>query len=143
MPILGLNFDKLAVERKKVGATNINIKTSMGITGIKKEELSVGSKKEPLLRVSFEFGVDYEPDVAAIKIEGNLVYTEEAKKLDSILKAWKKDRKLDENMMSSFMNAVFLKCSIKSLMLSQEVNLPPSIRLPTVKPTTDASQYIG
>lgn len=143
MPILGLNFDKLSVERKIQGAQNITIKTSMGLKDIKKEEISMGKKKEAILRIFFEFIVDYEPKVAQIVVEGNLVYTDEAKKLDDITKEWSKTKKLSEELMTNVMNAVFLKCSIKALLLSQEINLPPNVQLPTIKPKMDASQYIG
>ena len=83
--------------------------------------------------ISFEFNVAYEPKIADIDISGNVLYmTEEAK---SIISEWKKTKKLsNEKMTYDVVNTILTKCDVKSLQLSEEMNLPPAIKLPRVVP---------
>ena len=59
---------------------------------------------------------------------------DEPKKIEDILKTWKKDKSLHKDITQLIINAVLSRCNIKALELSQDVNLPPHIRLPLIKP---------
>jgi hypothetical protein len=57
---------------------------------------------------------------------------EETKKINSIMAEWKKEQKVDKDIMTPLLNTVLTKCNIQALILSQHVNLPPPIPLPKV-----------
>ncbi|MFH1972805.1 MAG: hypothetical protein ABIJ18_04990 [archaeon] len=149
MPVIGFNFDKFHVEKKKQLEAPIKVDSSMKIVDIKKEGLRMGEEDtEKILKVDYEFGIKYDPKQAEILIEGHLLYHEDEKKLDKILSEWKKTKKFDAEMTQLIMNNILLRCNIKALLLGQEIGLPPHIRMPMIQPGKPESQkkaeeYIG
>ena len=151
MPIVGFNFDKFHVERKKPLEAPIKIDSGMKIIDIKKEELNLSEdKKQDVLRFDYEFLVRYDPKQAEILLEGHLMLLEPKEKLDSILTEWTKSKKFDAEITQLIMNNVLLRCNIKALLLGQELGLPPHIRMPMLQPTSPqdaatkkAEEYIG
>ena len=55
-------------------------------------------------------------------------------KIKEYLSSWEKDKSIPTDIMSQILNTILFKCNVKALNLSQEVNLPPHIQLPRVKP---------
>ncbi|MFH1637713.1 MAG: hypothetical protein ABIB71_04795 [Candidatus Woesearchaeota archaeon] len=133
MPIIGINFDKLYVEKKGEIKPPLSINTNVNVTEMKKEDLSFSSKDSQVLRLDFEFKLEYKPDVAAMSIGGHIHFLENNKDIDSMLKEWKKEKKLKKEFAREILNSVLIKSNIKALLLSQEVNLPPHIRLPVLQ----------
>lgn len=133
MPIIASNFDKFIAEKKKVLEAPIKVDSGVKIIDIKKEELSVGGKSESVLKIDYDFTVKYDPKQAEIIIEGHLLYAENSKKVEEILKTWQKTKKFDPDVAQLIMNNILIKCNIKALLLSQEIGLPPHIRLPMVQ----------
>ena len=68
-----------------------------------------------------------------IFLGGHILVMEESPKVKQILEDWKKDKKLPKELMSQILNTILAKCNIKALGLTQEVNLPPHIKLPMLK----------
>ena len=62
--------------------------------------------------------------------------------IDEILEKWKKDKKIDQEIMTPVLNTALTKCNIEALMLSQSMNMPPPIPLPKIQPS-QARDYIG
>lgn len=143
MPVIGFNFDKLLVEKKNPPKQNIKIKNDINVKGVKQEEVAIGNKKESILRFDFEFSSEYQPNVADIKIGGHILYTDTAQELKKIFENWKKTKKLAPDLMLNLFNIILVKCNIKALSLSQDLNLPPHIRLPTINPKVNTRDYIG
>tara|TARA_Y100000310_G_scaffold318969_1_gene373663 strand:- start:755 stop:1207 length:453 start_codon:yes stop_codon:yes gene_type:complete len=150
MPIVGFNFDKFHVERKKPLEPPIKVDSGIKILDVKKEDLELSDgKKQSVLRFDYDFTVTYAPNQAEILINGHLILFEPKEKLESILGEWKKTQKFDVEITQMVMNNILLRCNIKALLLGQEVGLPPHIRLPVVQPSQkpDASkkaeEYIG
>jgi len=133
MPIIGFNFDKFLVEKKKELEPPIKVDSGMKIVDVKKEEIKVAGKKEDLLRFDYEFTVSYSPKQAEVLIEGHLLFADDAKKVDEVFNSWKKNNKFDPELTQLVMNNVLMRCNIKTLLLTQEVGLPPHIRLPMIK----------
>ncbi len=133
MPIIASNFDKFVAERKKPLEPPVKVDSGVKIIDIKKEELNVGGKSESVLKIDYDFTVKYDPKQAEIVIEGHLLYAENSKKIEEILKNWKKTKKFDPDVAQLIMNNILIKCNIKALLLSQEIGLPPHIRLPMVQ----------
>ena len=95
--------------------------------------LNIGKSKQPGVKFLFTFETIYEPDAAKFEFEGEVLYIDDKAKCDEVLKAWADKKPVDEEIMSQVMNSALTKCTIKSLQLSQEMNLPASIKLPHVK----------
>ncbi|MBI4448133.1 hypothetical protein HY643_04075 [Candidatus Woesearchaeota archaeon] len=130
MPVIGFNLDKISGERKSPLKKDINIKTDMHIKDIKKEDINLGAKTSEVARFEFEFSIVYEPKYADILIGGHILYAESDEKIKEILANWKKSKKIDEGLKLSLLNAILIKCNIKALLISQELGLPPPIRMP-------------
>lgn len=133
--IIGFNFTKIAVDKKGPVKGKVEIKRDLSIKDIKEEAMQ---SKKPAIRVSFEFSVTYDPKIASIIMNGELFYlTDKAK---SIAAEWKKSKKLDDDKITfDVVNVILARCNIRSLQLSDDMNLPPTIRLPKVKAKEDSS----
>jgi len=146
MSIVGFNFEKISIERKKNPGEvkgQIDIKNNTKIKDIVEED-APNRKKGEILRFSFEFNTLYEPAFGQTTIEGFCLYLDDVKKNKDTLSKWKKDKDLDKELMSKVLNFVLAKCNIKALALSQDVNLPPQIPLPKLTAKKqEAEQYIG
>ncbi|MBT3691218.1 hypothetical protein HOG16_03185 [Candidatus Woesearchaeota archaeon] len=132
MPIIGLNFDKIGAKKDNKITGKLEIKNNIKISSVEQEKLSL-TNSEDILKISFEFKVAYEPKIGGIQINGHILYMDEPKKIDDISKIWKKNKGLPKELSAQVINAILAKCNIKSLMLSQDVNLPPNIKLPMAK----------
>jgi len=144
MPIVGFNFDKVLVEKLSPIEGQVKVKRDLLIKDIKKQELSLGSKKkEELLKFDFEFSVKYEPKIGNIMIDGHILFIDEPSELKKIFDSWKKNKDLAPNLMALLLNTALMRCNIKALSMIQDVGLPPHLQLPTINPKSRASDYIG
>jgi hypothetical protein len=132
MPIVGLNFDKIGAKKDNKIVGKVQIKNNVDIKNVEQEKLSVSSSDD-ILKISFEFKSTYEPEVGAIQLNGHVLYMDDPKKIDGIAKEWKKSKSLQKEISPLIINSVLARCNIKALVLSQDVNLPPHVRLPTLK----------
>ena len=65
------------------------------------------------------------------------------KEIEGLIKSWKKDKKLPDEVNLQVINSVLRKCTIKALDLSEELQLPPPIALPFAARKQEESRYIG
>jgi len=143
MPIVGFNFDKIIVEKKGPIKGRVQVKNNMSIKDVEQQELVMGKKKEEVLKFSFEFSSNYEPKIGVIDIKGHILFMESPAEVKKIMDGWKKKKVLPQDLMTYLLNSVLVRCNVKALVLAHEVNLPPHIKLPTIKPQSDVNQYIG
>jgi hypothetical protein len=145
MPIIGFNFNKLKVEKKSQPTWPIKTRNDFNIVKIDTVEVPLSGQKSDVLSFEFEYSVDYDPKAANILIGGQILYSEEPKKIKEIMSSWKKEKKLKPELMGKLINFALIKCHIKALSLSQDVNLPPHIGLPLIKKAEkpQKSDYIG
>jgi hypothetical protein len=132
MPIVGLNFDKIGAKKDNKITGKVQVKNNVDIRNVEQEKLSISSSDD-ILKISFEFKSTYEPEVGAIQLNGHVLYMDDPKKIDEIAKEWKKTKGLQKDISPMIINSILARCNIKALILSQDVNLPPHIRLPTLK----------
>ncbi|MBU0535696.1 MAG: hypothetical protein KKE20_01930 [Nanoarchaeota archaeon] len=132
MAIVGFGFTKMLIEKKGDIKGKININNNVSITNVEETNFSFGSAKQKGLKVLFEFKSQYQPDIAEILFEGNVLDLEDEKSVDDLLKGWKKDKKLPPKVMEPIINSILMKCNIQALIMSKELNLPPPIPLPKV-----------
>ncbi len=133
MTIVGFNFSRIEVEKKDSATGKINISNNVSIKDIMPTDLSLGSEKQKAVRFLFEFLSKYEPNIGKILLNGEVLYMDESSQIQKITDEWKKQKKIDKNIMSNVLNNVLAKCNVQALILSQDVNLPSPIPLPKVK----------
>jgi hypothetical protein len=134
MAIVGFNFTRMQTERLMPLEGKISINNNVSIKDISRMDLTLGSSKEPALRFLFEFTSEYEPKIGNITLNGDVTYLADEKRVQEILKDWKKDKRINKDLMTTILNHVLTKCNVQALLLSKEVNLPPPIPLPKLKP---------
>jgi hypothetical protein len=132
MSIIGFNFEKITVEKKNKITSKLNVKNNLSIVNVEQEKLNLTSTGD-VLKFNFEYTANYEPKIGQIFLGGHILVMEESPKVKQILEDWKKDKKLPKELMSQILNTILAKCNIKALGLTQEVNLPPHIKLPMLK----------
>ncbi len=132
MAVLGVNFNKIHLDKFSAVKGKVSVRNNVLLTNCEKTDFSVGTNNQPMMKVGFEFTVDYEPKIANISLAGELLYLDTADKIDEYIKQWTKEKKLPKDMMSAFLTHIIQKANIEALLLSREIGLPAPIRLPTV-----------
>lgn len=132
MAIIGFNFTKMLVERKEAPKGKINIKNNVEIKKVEKTDLHFGKNKQSGLKFEFEFVAEYEPAIGSIVLTGEVIDIQDEKRIEEVLKGWKKDKKLEPAVMSAILNTVLTKSNIQALILSRDINLPPPMPMPKV-----------
>ena len=146
MPIVGFNFDKTSAERISQVKKGMRAAHNITINSIDKENLNLGKDvTKPGLKFNFEYEVKYEPKIGEVLIKGHILYLDSDKKIKEIVTNWKKDKKIEPALTTQLINTAIVKSTIKALSLSQDINLPPHLPIPTIQPKADdkAKEYIG
>lgn len=133
MTILGFGFKKISIEREGAIKGKLNINHNASLKTVEKSDVKVGGQKTAL-KISFEFKADYQPDIAKINLQGELLWVDTKENIDSSLKQWEKEKKLPKEAMVPIYNAILHRSIMQSLTLSKDLNLPPPIRLPRLTP---------
>jgi len=105
------------------------------------KEANVPTLKKKALSLDFDFVTKYSPDMGEVKISGDIMYLTD--KNAQILKQWKKEKKLPEDVSIEILNHLFRRCLIKITYIAEDLQLPPPIAMPRVKPKTEEASYIG
>ncbi|MCK5018971.1 MAG: hypothetical protein KAS32_18065 [Candidatus Peribacteraceae bacterium] len=133
MSIIGLSFDSVHGDRDKEKRLTAEMKVNSvpRINDVKEVNVpTIGNKK--VLSLTFEFVTNYDPKVGEIKISGDLLYM--AKDNKALLKQWAKEKKLPEDTSLEILNYLFRKCLLKVSTIAEDLQLPPPIPMPTIKP---------
>lgn len=133
MRILGFNFDKISAEKLKDRTENLNIKTNIDISEIKKIESDILKTKEDIVQAKFSYTVKYEPGYAIVDLRGTATLSLEEKQAKEVTKEWKK-KQMPEGFRIFLFNIIMRKASLRSLQLEEELNLPLHLPLPVLKP---------
>lgn len=131
MTVIGFSFTKMLIEKKNPVKGKVSINNNVGIKGLEETKLSINTNRRAL-KLNFEFTSVYEPNIAKILLEGEVIYLAEKDQADKAVKNWKKNKKIEKDMMTQILNNVLAKCNIQALILSKDMNLPPPIPLPKV-----------
>ncbi len=132
MKIIGFNFNKIFVEKKSSEFRDAKIKNTIDVTSIDSVKNEVLSQKEELVGVAFKFSIDYTEDKAKIELEGVVLLALNSKDSKRIVKEWK-EKNLSNDFKLPLFNLILRKSNIKALTLSDEMNLPPHMKLPSLK----------
>ena len=133
MPVVGLSFSKITVEKLGPVKGKVSVNNNVSIKDVEKTDLTVGATKQNALKFHFEFAANYEPKLGHITVLGFLTFFEKPEQVKEIADSWKKDKKIPKEVMSSVLNTVLSRCNVEAILFAREVNLPPPIPLPKVQ----------
>lgn len=139
MTIVKINLHKVLAERNlnaKVGQVQIN--NNVTLKDI--EDLSFSADGKKGLKFNFAFNCSYEPDLGKINVEGQVLYVDEEKMIDSVKESWEKQKKIPIELMEQIINAALHKGNIQAIKISEEVSLPSPLPLPKLKHESKAPQ---
>lgn len=132
MKILGFNFTKIHIEKLKDRVENLKIGTRIDVSDILSTKADMLKTREEILAIRFTFGLDYEPELAKIDLEGNIVLSLEPKMARDVLKEWK-DKQMPGEFRQTLFNVIMRKAGLRAIQLEEEMNLPIHFQLPTLK----------
>lgn len=131
MKLLGFNFTKINAEKLSEKRENISINTDINIKEIHKVESDLFKSEDETLGISFNYIIDYKPNLAKIELSGKILIMEKPDKAKEIIKKWKKKEILEDFQLTIF-NLILRKSNLKALQLEEEINIPLHISLPTL-----------
>ena len=129
MPIIGHQIIKIIGKRGEP-ERNLKITSNVELKDVRKKELSIAGDKKQALDFEFEFTIQYGEKAGGINIIGILFYTADKAELDKLEKAWKKDKKLEAELIMVILNRAMELGYIEAIPLAERLRLPPPIRLP-------------
>ncbi|MDP3916726.1 MAG: hypothetical protein Q8Q42_00370 [Nanoarchaeota archaeon] len=146
--IVGFNFKKINVERKKKLIKGMKVVYNMDISNVYNQDFLLNkSKSHKILGFDFSFTVRYEPEIADMTIGGTVNYMLPENETKRILDLWKKSRKLPKEVSVPVINVILDRCNIKALELEQDLSLPTHLPMPSIGAgkveNKDAEKYIG
>lgn len=131
MPILGMTLRTIDATRKKdsfEGEVRINSTPTIGAV----KEINVPAFDKKAVGISFDFNIVYEPDVAQIKMSGDMLYIPKAE--ENVMKKWKTDKKLPESVTIEVLDHIFRHCLIKCAVIAEDLQLPMPMPIPKARP---------
>ncbi|MEM7826957.1 MAG: hypothetical protein QXQ40_01895 [Candidatus Aenigmatarchaeota archaeon] len=137
--VLGLTFKSVNGVKKEIEEkSNISVNSTPMIKSIDEKKIDILPKK--ILAIEFEFKTTYEPDIGSINLVGELLY--QANDNEKVLKEWKKNKRLPEEIAVPILNVIFKRCLTKIIALADDLQLPPPVMFPVVKPKKE-QEYVG
>ena len=132
MAILSFGFNKINVERKTKNTKQVNISSGLKILSVE-ESNAIKDATQKAFAITFQFDVNYEPDLGSINLEGELLYLAPTEIATKISDSWKKGKSLPQEVGVVIFNRILQQCNVEALILSREINLPAPIQLPKVR----------
>jgi hypothetical protein len=131
MAIVGLSFKSIEARKEPEEIrSEIKVNSVPRINSLK--QIRVPTIGREVLSLDFEFATTYDPKVGEIKIGGELLYM--AKDNKEVLAKWEKEKKLPETASLEILNYLFRRCLIKVSVIAEDLQLPPPIPMPKIKP---------
>ncbi len=135
MALIGFNFTKINVEKKKPATGKINISTGISFTKLKEAKINFLNKKSAL-DIEFKFTCKYDPEIGIIELKGTAIEFFEEELIKKSIEEWKKNKKLLPKIAQVVMNDIMNKCYVEALLLSNSLSMPAPIPLPKIKVQT-------
>ena len=144
MAIVSFSFTKIVAEKKGPTTGKVNISNNVSIKDIEEATLSTGKAKQKILKFVFNFSSVYDPSVGKIEFIGDVLVVEPEKKIKEVLDKWKKEKKVQKDVLTPILNTVLARCNIEAIVISRDIGLPPPLPLPKVDAkATEKGDYIG
>lgn len=141
MQVIGFNFEKISAERKKMPEGKVEVKSNINIKSIVPDKIELIKDKD-VLKFSFEFTIDYSPEIAKINFDGSVLIITEKDKTKDILKKWK-TKKITDEIRVPLYNIILTKSNLKALQLEEELSLPTHVPMPRLAPPQNKQGYVA
>src|SRR3989338_2008665 len=128
--IYAFAFIKVNMEKKTPPKGRISVVNNVKVTDVREGKMSAGESSRRALNMFFSYDTDYQPNAAVLSLQGSLLYSNTDEVLNQVMESWKNEQKLPPEVREEIMNTVIARCTIKSLILADNFNLPPPINLP-------------
>ncbi|MBI4176960.1 MAG: hypothetical protein HY516_01185 [Candidatus Aenigmarchaeota archaeon] len=138
MPVIGMQITKIEALRKNNPSAGFKVESVPSIVSVEEKDLPAIGNNGKALAINFNFNVDYKPDIASIKIAGEILYLEEGERVGA--KTWAKSKSLPQDVMVEVYNMIFRKGLLKALELSDDMQLPPPLQIPIVAPKKNSGK---
>ncbi len=132
MKLLGFNFTKINVEKEKDSFTDLKISNSIDVSSIEEVKQEILKSKEDVLAIKFKYSVLYNPKIAKVELEGNILLSVEPSMTKEVLKKWK-DKETPEEFRMPLFNIILRKAGVKALELEDGMNLPLHMQMPLLR----------
>jgi len=132
MQIVGFNLTKMLIERMENITGKFKVTSKIDVKDLKEEKVSPVEGKS-IIRMEFEYNIDYDPKLAEIRFRGFLLLMGNPKEIKDITADWKKKGNILTELKVRVYNTIFHKCNLKALELEDDFGLPPHIQLPHIK----------
>jgi len=140
MPVIGVSINKIDGERLKAIDMPLGVKSNTNIKDVRELDMPAFNRKG--LNIKFDFTVQYENEqnvkYGNIIIGGEVLYISPDKQ-DAIIEEWKKTKKLGKDVNIEILNSILRKCLVKSISITDDLQLPPPITLPYATSKTPAT----
>ena len=140
MSIVSIAFSKINAEKNKPIKGKVNVANNVAIKNVEKANLSMAGSQQSSLKFTFEFSSKTEPEIGSILIEGDLIFMLDASAVDETISDWKDNKPMKKEIITPVLNGILKKCNIEALILSQTLNLPSPVKLPTVSADDTSKQ---
>lgn len=117
--IVGGKITKVSAERLSDDADSKGLGMDVSIEGI---EL-----KDGILRLTYKYALEYQPKKAEMRVEGEIFYSGEEKKLSGLADGWRKTKKLDPSFAEEVLNAITHTGMVVGTLLSFAIGVPAPI----------------
>ena len=146
MPVVGLNIKTINAWKNQEITGPVKVNNTTNFTDVKEHKMDAIDKKG--LSITFSFKTEYniensKKSVAEIEINGDVLFIDEGH--EALLKSWKKDKRLPDEINLQVINTILRKCVTRALDLSEELSLPPPVALPFAQKKQEETEnkYIG
>ena len=131
MRVIGFNLLKISVEKEEQQHKKVEIKQDIDIEDVSKEKVPFSN--EEIIKITFSFVVNYNPDFAKLELKGNVMVLPEKDELKDFLKSWK-SKQIPEDKRINLFNFIMSKCNVRALDLEDQMNLPLHLPMPRLNP---------
>lgn len=130
MKFLNLIYTGINAETFNNSTLPSKINTNIDLSNIEQLNLDLTPKDTTILKISFNFSLNFQENIANILLKGVILIEIDSKEAETVLKNWK-SKKVEGGFKLTMFNIILRKCSIKALELEDELGLPPHFPLPS------------
>jgi hypothetical protein len=134
MKLVGFNYKKLSCEKLNNNLKNLKIESKIDIKNIEEIKKEMMKTEDMLLRIDFDYSLEYNPLIAVIEVSGEFFLSLGEKEGKEMIKNWN-SKKVDEKVRISLFNAILRKTNVKTLEMEELIGVPPHFQMPSLKPS--------
>lgn len=130
--ILNINFTSINADREGVPQGNVKVNNNLSITNLEEANLGLEDTKKGI-KITFSSTTQFEPDIAEIVLDGEMTLLGNSEEAQKLLDTYEEKGTIHEDYRTKLLNNMMNKCSLESILISRELNLPSPVPLPKMK----------